>query len=213
MPGLNWHYNAAKGTKMKLLFSHASPYARKCRIVAREKSIELAEVLVNPIEEPEKLNHINPLGKIPCLIYGEGRTLFDSPVICAYLDEIGKGDRLMPKEGPEHWAMRRHEAMADGILDSALGLVHEFRKPEEKHYELWIKRWGCAIDRTLSQFNNELDQLENDAPTMSQIALATAIDYLEFRLSRKSWLEPYPDLAAWQKEFAQRSSMRETMPQ
>jgi glutathione S-transferase len=197
---------------MKLLFSHASPYARKCRITAIEKGIQLEEIQVNPMEEPEKLNHINPLGKIPCLVYGEGKTLFDSPVICAYFDEIGDGPQLMPKEGAAHWAMRRHEAIIDGILDSALGLVHEFRKPEEKHFDLWINRWGCAIDRSLSQLNNELDQIEGDIST-AQIGLGTAIGYLQFRLGKKHWIAPYPELSAWYESFAQRPSMLQTKPQ
>jgi len=196
---------------MKLLFSHASPYARKCRITVIEKGIELEEVLVNPIDEPEKLNHINPLGKIPCLIYGDGKTLFDSPVICAYLDEIGSGHDLMPKSGPNHWAMRRHEAMIDGILDSALGLVHEYRKPEEKHFEMWIQRWTCAIDRSLSQINNELDLIKGDVST-AQIALGTAIGYLNFRLGDKDWIEPYPELQAWYADFCKRPSMQLTLP-
>lgn len=198
---------------MKLLVSHASPYARKCRITAIEKGIEgIEEVHVNPVDEPEKLNHINPLGKIPCLIYGEGKTLFDSPVICAYFDAVGDGPQLMPESGPKHWAMRRHEAMIDGILDSALGLVHEFRKPPEKHYDMWINRWGCAIDRSLSQINNELDQIQGEIST-AQIGLGSAIGYLNFRLSKKHWLEPYPELTAWYEEFSNRPSMRQTEPQ
>lgn len=198
---------------MKLLVSHASPYARKCRITAIEKGIiDLEEVHVNPIDEPEKLNHINPLGKIPCLIYGEGKTLFDSPVICAYFDEIGAGPKLTPAQGPAHWAMRRHEAIIDGILDSALGLVHEYRKPAEKHFDMWIQRWGCAIDRSLSQLNNELDQIGGDIST-AQIALGAAIGYLNFRLGEKDWIAPYPELTAWYAEFAKRPSMRKTLPQ
>jgi len=194
---------------MKLLTSHASPYARKCRITAIEKGIKLEEELVNPMEEPEKLNHINPLGKIPCLVYGEGKTLFDSPVICAYLDDIGDNPRLMPKNGPAHWAMRRHEAIADGILDSALGLVHEYRKPEEKHFDLWIQRWGCAIDRSLSQLDTEIDQLSGEI-SAAQIALGCAIGYLQFRLGKNDWVGPYPELSAWYNEFSNRPSMQRT---
>jgi len=197
---------------MKILVSHASPYARKCRITAIEKNItDLEEIHVAPMNEPEKLNHINPLGKIPCLIYGENKTLFDSPVICAYLDEIGSGPQLMPKDGPAHWEMRRHEALCDGIMDSALELVHEFQKPEEKHTEMWIDRWKCAIDRALSQLNNELDQIDGDIST-AQICVGATIGYLNFRLGRYEWLSPYRELQAWYSEFEKRPSMQATAP-
>ncbi|MCF4099013.1 glutathione S-transferase N-terminal domain-containing protein [Maritalea mediterranea] len=197
---------------MKLLISHASPYARKCRVTALEKGIaDIEEVHVSPLDEPEKLNHLNPLGKIPCLIYGENKTLFDSPVICAYFDEIGEGPRLMPQEGDAHWAMRRHEALFDGILDSALNIVTDIRKPQEQHSAQWQQRWGCAIDRGLSQAQNELDKIEGDIST-AQIALACAIGYVQFRLRDHDWLSPYSYLKEWHDEFAQRPSMRATEP-
>ncbi|WP_424982772.1 glutathione S-transferase N-terminal domain-containing protein [Maritalea sp. S77] len=197
---------------MKLLVSHASPYARKCRVTALEKGIMgIEEVHVSPLDEPEKLNHLNPLGKIPCLIYGENKTLFDSPVICAYFDELGEGPRLMPKEGEVHWAMRRHEALFDGLLDSALNIVVDLRKPEQQHSEQWQQRWGCAIDRALSQGQNELDKIEGDI-SAAQIALSCAIGYLEFRLSKHDWLAPYPYLREWYEAFNQRPSMQATLP-
>lgn len=197
---------------MKLLVSHASPYARKCRVTALEKGITgIEEVHVSPLDEPEKLNHLNPLGKIPCLIYGENKTLFDSPVICAYFDEMGDGPCLMPKDGDAHWAMRRHEALFDGLLDSALNIVIDRRKPEEQQSAQWQQRWGCAIDRALSQAQNELDKLEGDIST-AQIALGAAIGYLHFRLGAHDWLGPYPYLGEWYDAFAQRPSMLATQP-
>ena len=198
---------------MKLLVSHASPYARKCRITAREKNITgLEEVFVNPIDEPNKLNHLNPLGKIPCLVYDDDKTLFDSPVICAYFDEVGTGPMLTPSEGDAKWETKRREAMADGMLDSALGLVHEFRKPEEKHFDLWIGRWTNAIDRALAQFEKEVVNFSQDVTT-DKIALATAIDYIEFRLGNHDWFSGYPKVMAWQSEFAKPQSMQQTLPQ
>ena len=198
---------------MKLLISQASPYARKCRMTAIEKGITgIEEISVNPMEEPDKLNHLNPLGKIPCLIYENDKTLFDSPVICAYFDHIGTGPQLTPKSGAEHWAVRRHEALLNGILDSALELVHEFRKPEEKHTQMWIARWNGAIDRALFQINNEIDQLRGDIST-SQICLGASIGYLQFRMGSQDWLGSYPELQDWYKDFIQRPSMQQTLPQ
>lgn len=197
---------------MKLLVSHASPYARKCRITAQEKGLtNIKEIHVSPLDEPEKLNHLNPLGKIPCLIYGEGKTLFDSPVICAYFDELGDGPSLMPQRGNAHWEMRRHEALFDGIMDSALGLVIDRRKPEERQSPEWQQRWSCAIDRALSQAQNELDEIEGDI-SAAQVALGCAIGYLHFRLGHHDWMGPYPYLNTWYEQFAQRPAMQETAP-
>lgn len=197
---------------MKLLVSSASPYARKCQITAREKNIDdVQEVFVHPIDDPNKLNHLNPLGKIPCLVYGDDQTLFDSPVICAYFDEIGTGPALTPLEGNAKWETKRREAMADGMLDSALSLVYEFRKPEEKHYDMWIERWTNAINRALAQFEKEVTGFSNTVTT-DKIALATAIDYIKFRLDKKDWFSACPKLMAWQTEFAKRQSMQQTQP-
>ncbi|MGJ8529023.1 glutathione S-transferase N-terminal domain-containing protein [Maritalea sp.] len=197
---------------MKLLYSHASPYARKCRITAIEKDItSVEEVLVNPYEETEKVSQTNPLGKIPCLIYGNGETLFDSSVICAYFDTISDGPRLMPEEGVDHWAMRRHEALCSGILDSAVNMVIDGRKPEIQRSAHWGQRWTCAIARSLSQLNSELDQFSGNIST-AQIALGATIGYLNFRLGDHDFLAPHPELHDWYGEFSQHPSMQQTMP-
>lgn len=197
---------------MKLLIAQTSPYARKCRITALEKGISnIEEVHVQPVNEPEKLNHLNPLGKIPCLIYGDNQTLFDSPVICAYFDEIGDGPRLMPKAGAAHWAMRRHEALFDGILDSAFNMVIDLRRPKPQQSEEWQQRWGEAIDRALSQAQAELDTIKGDIST-AQIALGCAIGYVEFRLGDRDWLAPYPHLRDWYASYYQRPAMQATLP-
>jgi glutathione S-transferase len=87
---------------MKLYWSPASPYARKVRVVAREKDIagRIEEVVVDAFADPAELVSANPLGKVPTLLLEDGSTLYDSPVICTYLDAIGEGPPLVPQEAP-----------------------------------------------------------------------------------------------------------------
>lgn len=101
--------------------------------------------------------------------------------------------------------------MFDGLLDSALNIVIDRRKPEEQQSAEWQKRWSCAIDRALSQAQNELDKIAGDI-SAAQIALGCAIGYLHFRLGEQDWLAPYPYLNEWYETFAQRPSMQATQP-
>jgi glutathione S-transferase len=110
-------------TKMKLYYSPISPYARKVRVVAMEtrldRNIELVNVAVSPIVPNAEVDKHNPIGKIPALSV-KGMDLFDSPVICEYLDSLHKGRKLLPRKGRERWVALRLQAMADGLLDAAI---------------------------------------------------------------------------------------------
>jgi glutathione S-transferase len=128
--------------KMKLYYSPGSPYARKVRIVAMEtkldKKMEMVNVAVSPIAPNADVEKHNPIGKIPALSV-KGMDLFDSPVICEYLDNQHNGRKLLPRKGRDRWVALRQQAMADGLLDAAILTRYENAlRPEDK-------RWYCRI--------------------------------------------------------------------
>ena len=122
--------------KMKLYYSPSSPYARKVRAVAIEtgldKKLDMVNVALTPVAPNPDVDKHNPIGKIPALSV-KGMDLFDSPVICEYLDSQHKRRKLLPRKGRERWVALRLQAMGDGLLDAALLARYEgFLRPEEQ---------------------------------------------------------------------------------
>jgi glutathione S-transferase len=197
---------------VKLFWSAASPYAREvlaCAI-AREidGQIELVPTRVR-LSEPA-LIAANPLSKIPCLITGDGTSLFDSPVICEYLDSIDDGTLPMfPRTGRPRWRALKQQAMADGILDAAVGLRRELQNPRDAARDAWIARQQAAIGRTL-------DELEQDPPhealDIGSIAVACALGYLDFRFGGEPWRPAHPSLTAWFAAFEKNAPIARTVP-
>ncbi len=197
---------------MKLYYANTSPYARKARIALREAGLEarVEEVFQNPFEESPALAAANPLGKVPCLVTREGRALYDSPVICAWLAALAPDVGLIP-DGTWRWQVLTGEALADGILDAAFALVMERRRPAPERSAAWMARWEGAIARAI--LAAETDHRPFEGPiSVAQIALGAALGYLDFRLHDLAWREDAPGLAAWYSAFSQRPSMLATRP-
>jgi glutathione S-transferase len=200
---------------MKLFFSPASPYARKVMIVAHETgqagSIELVTAKVSPVERNGAVADANPLGKLPALVTGDGRALFDSRVICQYLDSRHPGARLYPAEGPARWDALRLEALADGVLDAALLVRYEtVLRPADKQWKDWASGQMAKIIAGL-------DAMEREVPGRTGIdaglvAAGAALGYLDFRFPDFKWRESRPRLAAWFARFGERPSMQATAP-
>jgi glutathione S-transferase len=168
---------------MKLLYSTTSPYARKARIVAAEKGLadRIELVLASPWPDPAAVVGANPLGKIPVLVLDDGTPLYDSPVICEYLDTLSAAHPLIPREGPARFAVLRRQALADGILDAAVAIVLERRRPAAEQSVQSQQRAADAIRRSVAALPAELQP--PDRPfDLGQIAIAVALGYLEFRL-------------------------------
>src|SRR5258705_2693237 len=150
--------------KMKLYYSPASPYARKVRAVAIEtgldRKLDMVNVTLTPVAPNPDVDKHNPIGKIPALSV-KGMDLFDSPVICEYLDSRHKGRKLFPRKGRERWVALRLQAMADGLLDAALLARYEgFLRPEDKRWGEWVKGQMKKIDGALSQLEDEAKSLK-----------------------------------------------------
>ena len=136
---------------MKLYISAASPFARKCRIVAREKGLadRVEEIIADPYASDPALVAANPLVQVPALVTDDGTMFTDSPLICEWLDAQGSGARLLPPEGEARWRVRRLETLAGGALEMGVKLVLEKRRPESERSPSWIERWTTNMGRAL----------------------------------------------------------------
>ncbi len=201
---------------MRLFWSAASPFVRKVLVVARETGlegrIELAPVVTSPTEPDPSLCAQNPLGKLPALALEGGETLFDSRVICEYLDGLHGGRRLLPEAGPERFRALRLQALADGALDAGLLVRYEqLLRPEAERSPAWS---AAQARKALDAF----DALEAEAPgwpegfDLGQIAVACAIGWFAFRAPVGDVLAGRPRLAAWYERARARPSLRATEP-
>lgn len=197
---------------MTLFAAHTSPYARKVRMAVIEAGLSdrVETVRIDPYADAAALQDAAPLGKVPALLTEDGRALYDSPVICAYLDALAPAAGLIP-DGDRRWEALTREALADGILDAAFATVMERRRPEAQRSEYWLERWRRAILRALDAVEADGAGLEG-AGLIAEIATGAALGYLDFRLPELVWREARPQTAAWFARFAERSSMRETAP-
>lgn len=199
---------------MKLRYSNTSPYARKCWVVAIETGLEprIEFVVTNAWSPESDLPRDNPLGKVPCLVTEGGEALFDSPVICEYLDSLHDGQKLFPPAGGARWAQLRLAALADGILDAALvKRLEATMRPEDKRWADWTDRQSRAINRALDVMEAECAGWGRDF-LIGQIGAAAALGYLDLRFAAEDWRASRPRLAAWYAETAKRPSMVKSEP-
>jgi glutathione S-transferase len=198
---------------MRLLASPTSPYARKVRIVALEKGLmdRLTVEMINPLDDDGRLAAVNPLGKVPALVLDSGAALFDSGVICEYLDQLDGAPTLLPPRGAERFEVLAWHALAQGVLDAALNIVMERRRPEAQQSPLWLERWSAAIVRGLEALDRTIQRRPDDFD-LGAITTACALGYLEFRLPDLAWPESAEALKVWWDQARQRPSVSATAP-
>jgi glutathione S-transferase len=199
---------------MKLRFSPTSPYVRKVWIVALETGLaERIELVTTNAWAPDTdLTADNPLSKVPALIADGGEALFDSPVICEYLDSLHDGHRLVPESGGARWAQLRLQALGDGILDAALAKrIETAMRPEDKRWTGWVERQGNAIRRGLDVLEEECAAWGDDF-LIGQITVAATLGYLDFRFGAEDWRSGRPRLTAWFAKVSGRASVSKTVP-
>lgn len=200
---------------MKLYHAPASPFVRKCLVTAielgLEDRVERVPVATSPVEPDPQLDAVNPMRKIPALVTDEGEPLYDSSVICDYLDTLA-GHRLIPAEGAARWTVKRQEALADGLMDAAILRRYEIAvRPEEKQWQGWLAGQKRKVDGALDQMEREAAGL-GDAVTLGTIAFGCALGYLDFRWADDEWRKGRDALARWYETFAARPAMRATVP-
>jgi glutathione S-transferase len=201
---------------MKLWFNPASPFARKVRVVAPEaggvRRMEEVSILVSPVKAHPDLARENPLVKIPALSTPDEGTLYDSTVICEYLDSLHRGAALFPKTGSERWCELRLQSLCDGILDAAVLMRYEGAvRPE-------ALRWPDWIAGQMGKVRGGLDALERECTAwgesfaIGEITAACVLGYLDFRFPDEAWRASRPALAKWYEKVSQRPSMKATVP-
>lgn len=201
---------------MKLFYSQPSPFARKVVVLLHETGqlpdVEIVPVNGTPIDSGTIPRDLNPLGKIPALALDDGQAIYDSRVICRYLDSRAKSG--LYGDDATTWKLQTLEATADGILDAAVLMVYEGRvRPEEKQFTGWVEAQWRKIDTALDALETSwIDILPWDFKHIGQIATGCALGYLDFRHPQRDWRKGRPKLAAWEAEFAKRDSMRATLP-
>lgn len=201
--------------KMKLIGSLTSPFARKVRIVAAEKHIDFELVVDVPWEPDTRVPEYNPLGKVPVWVQEDGKTLFDSRVIVEYLDSISPVGHLIPRDPRPRIAVRRWEALADGVCDAAALVVAERKRPPEQQSGDWIERQLGKVRAGLDAMNEDLGQRDwchGEFFSLADIAVGCALGYLDFRFPELEWRRSHPNLAELYDRLMQRPAFRDTRP-
>jgi glutathione S-transferase len=194
---------------MKLYFSPASPFARKCRILIREKGLldRVEEIRADPIGGDAALNAANPMGQVPAFIDDECVSWTDSPLICARLDALAPHPRFIP-EGEGRWSALRREVIADGIMEMGVKIRLELLRPEAERSPAWMARWRDGVLRGLGAA--EAHAVEDF--DLGAIATVCALTWLDLRMPDLGWRAGSPKLAALQDRLEQRPSFRATAP-
>lgn len=200
---------------MKLIGSHTSPYTRKVRIVLAEKKIEYDFVVESPWTPGNKVADYNPLGKIPVLVLDDDTALFDSRVIVEYIDNVTPNNKLFPAPNRERIEVKRWEALADGLCDAAVAALLEGKRPANEQSANWIERQLAKVKRALAFMSEELDDKSFCMGThisMADLALGTALGYLNFRFPEIAWQADHPNLSKLYDKLMQRPAFADTLP-
>lgn len=198
---------------MKLRYSPTSPFVRKVMVTAHETGLadRLDLVTTNPWDLDTDLNKDNPVNKVPALVTDGGEMLYDSTVICEYLDSLHDGQKLFPATGGARWLALRLNAEADGMGEAGIRRVLEGRFWPDSQRQDWIERNNTIILRCFKSLEDEVDVLSGPV-TIGQVALASIIGWIDFRFTDLNWRDDAPGVADWFTGFSARPSMVATEP-
>lgn len=201
---------------MKLFSVGTSPYVRKVLVFAHETGladrIEIIDAKISLTMSDPELNQANPIGKVPALISDDGGSLYDSPVICEYLDSLHDGAKRFPPAGPDRWHALQRQALGDGTLDAAVAARLEVAARPV------TLRWDDFVTAQLGKIRRGLDEMETDCQTFPDlldiggISIACALAYLDLRYAEEEWRLGHPALAAWFDPISARPAMTATAP-
>ena len=200
---------------MKLLGTDTSPYVRKARLVLLEKNIPHTYVVDPPSEPGSQVARANPLGRIPALILDDETCVFDSVVIAEYVDTLNDTPVLIPRhDALARMRVKRWEALADGIMDSAIVVRNERIRPADKQEPGNIDMHNLAVTRALAHAAAQLGKrewCEGDSITLADLALLSALVYLDLRQPERDWRSAHPNLAAWFERLAALPSVKTSL--
>lgn len=198
---------------MKLHWSPRSPFVRKVMIAAHETGTAdrigcIRSVAAATRPNPDIMRD-NPLSKIPTLVLDDGAPLYDSPVICEYLDSLHDGPRLFPAEPGPRFAALRRQALGDGLLDALLLWRGELMRPEGLRSEPHLAAFAVKADAALAAIETEADALAATPFDIGHVTLGCALTYIDFRFADTlAWRPGHPKAAAWLETFEARPSAR-----
>jgi glutathione S-transferase len=195
---------------MQLFFAKPSPFARRVRVLLRERGLldRVAERATAPFDSAAELLAVNPASKVPVLVLADGSALSESFLIAAHLDTLGDAAPLLP-EGHEVQALQLW-GLAEGLTTAAWLMVIEGRRDQAQRSPAWVARQQAAVERSLAAL--ALSPALHATPGYAQFVLGAALGFLDFRLPALAWRDAQPQLADWYAVFAQRPAMIDTVP-
>jgi glutathione S-transferase len=201
---------------MKLYGSPLSPFVRKVRIVLAEKKIECETEWVDVMASDTPINQRNPLGKVPALMLDDETALFDSRVIVEFLDNVSPFSRLIPDENRERIAVRRWEALTDGVIDAGILIRYESLRVKKEQSDAWVERQKGKVERGLAAMSAELGErpwCHGNGYTLADIAFGCCLGWLDFRKPAGiEWRGKYPNLVKHFDKLMERPSFQDTVP-
>jgi glutathione S-transferase len=200
---------------MQLIGSLTSPFVRKVRIVAAEKFVDYELVVDIPWDEATRVPEYNPLGKVPVWVLEDGKTLFDSRVIVEYLEHVSPVGHLLPKDARPRIAVKRWEALADGVCDAAALVFLERKRPAEKQDPDWIKRQLAKVEAGVKMMSDDLGNQNwctGEFFCLADVAVGCALGYLEFRFPEIDWRRQHTNLSELFDRMMQRPAFKDTVP-
>ncbi len=196
---------------MKLYYSPTSPYVRIVRVAALEKGVDGRIELIDARAEGNDTEDKNPLNKVPTLITDDGETLIESRLICRYLDSLGAGPELYPREASARRPVLQFEALIHGVLDATVLRRMETRREDGSQSAWWDQRQKRKIALGLDRLEAEFEAITG-APTIAPIALGCALSFLDRVLADTDWRADHPRLKAWYESYKDTPSMAATAP-
>ena len=198
---------------MKLIYTTTSPYARKIRMIILEKDLsERVELqAIDLVADRALLNSVNPLGKVPVLITAQGDVIYDSPVICEYIDSLTAISPVFPAMGAARWEALTDQALADGLLDAAVQIMVLRREMGDAAPEKLVLALDDKIHAALNQMDSRVPAFR-EAFDIGQMSYIAAIEYQMLRFPKLYWRTGRPSLSLWYDENADRPSAFATRP-
>ncbi len=199
---------------MKLYYSPTSPYVRKVTMFALETGLDdqIERIVVKMAGPTTEVAKANPLGKVPALVRDDGSVLYDSPVICEYLDSLHDRTPLFPKTGEARWNVLRMQALGDGLMDAGILRLMEGRRPENEQSPSWVERQTLAGSQAFDAMEASVELL-GEQLSVAHITYCVALGWFDFRLPNEGWRDGHPALADWYAGFSARPSAMASEPQ
>ena len=200
---------------MKLIIATPSPFARKVRVVLREKNFAFEEIIDVPWNKDTLTKDFNPLGKIPILLQEDAEPLYDSTVIVQYLENLKQCPRMFPLDAKDHIQARLIEATSDGVCDAVVLIYLEHSRSENLRSHAWIKRQEKKIYKGIEYLSDNLGNkkyfLGSDF-TIAEVSTISCLEYLDLRFPKFDWRTKHPNLENYWQIHKDRKSFLETKP-